>query len=393
MAMNMNRRSVASGGIGHCGAAAARPRLARRVRRGTARSIVRIEKDISNLDPANRVGLGRGQHHPPGLPDPGALQAGQDSDWEPDAAKTITQVIRDRDRVRAQSRPDVPWRLWRDDRRGREILARALHQAGPMTARRLAYADDFGALDQVEVTGNYTGRSCSRIPAPALWVIGLCDGSGAILSKKATERAGRQDRHHADRLRPLSGQGVEAQRAARRSRPTRTTRAPTSRISSASSASRSPSRKTALLAFLAKELAFTEIEPTAVAEIEADPEFGRHQARRHRLRLDRHQYREAAVRPTSRCARRSAYGIDVDAIIAGAYSGTVSRAKTLLAPRPARPLGGRARLSARCREGQGAAGRSRPVELHMTLTCLNDAHLAGRSPRSSRPTLPRSASP
>ena len=27
-------------------------------------------------------------------------------------------------------------------------------------------------------------------PSPALWLIGLCDGSGAILSKKATEELG-----------------------------------------------------------------------------------------------------------------------------------------------------------------------------------------------------------
>ena len=55
------------------------------------------------------------------------------------------------------------------------------------TASKAAYADDWAALDQVEVTGKYTGRILFKNPAPAIWVIGICDGSGGILSKKATD--------------------------------------------------------------------------------------------------------------------------------------------------------------------------------------------------------------
>ena len=36
-----------------------------------------------------------------------------------------------------------------------------------------AYADDWGALDKVEVTGKYTGRILFKNPAPAIWVIGI----------------------------------------------------------------------------------------------------------------------------------------------------------------------------------------------------------------------------
>ena len=68
------------------------------------------------------------------------------------------------------------------------------------------------------------------------------------------------------------------------------------------------------------------------------------------------------------------YGIDVDAIIAGAFSGTVQRAKTLLAPRPARPLGRRRRsISSIRKRPRRCWPKPAQPSFDCTLTCLNDA--------------------
>ena len=58
--------------------------------------------------------------------------------------------------------------------------------AGP-DGGKAAYADDWAALDSVEIVDKYKGRLHLKQPSPGLWVITLCDGSGYILSKKAVE--------------------------------------------------------------------------------------------------------------------------------------------------------------------------------------------------------------
>ena len=138
--------------------------------------IVRIEKDISNLDPANRVGsvedniiiavcqtLARFK--------PGTLE------WEPDAAKTITQVSETE--IEFELNPGQMFHGGYGEMTAEDVKfsLRALHHAGG-DGKKVAYADDWAALDQVEVTGKYTGRILFKNPAPAIWVIGICDGSG-----------------------------------------------------------------------------------------------------------------------------------------------------------------------------------------------------------------------
>ena len=56
--------------------------------------------------------------------------------------------------------------------------------------KKVAYANDWAALDHVEVTGPLDGKIILKSPAPALWVITLADGSGRIISKKAFEALG-----------------------------------------------------------------------------------------------------------------------------------------------------------------------------------------------------------
>ena len=60
---------------------------------------------------------------------------------------------------------------------------------GPNGAK-VDYADDWAALDSVEVTGPLTGKIHLKNPSPAVWLIALADGSGVIISKKAFEALG-----------------------------------------------------------------------------------------------------------------------------------------------------------------------------------------------------------
>ena len=55
---------------------------------------------------------------------------------------------------------------------------------------KVDYADDWAALDKVEVTGPLTGKIHLKSPSPAVWLIALADGSGVIISKKAFESLG-----------------------------------------------------------------------------------------------------------------------------------------------------------------------------------------------------------
>ena len=368
MSIIMNRRfflQTASGaivlpitGVGALPAFAAREQL-----------VVRFEYDLSNLDPANRTGsvednlllavcqnLARFK--------PGKLE------WEPDAAKSINQVSETE--IDFELNPGQMFQGGYGEMTAEDVKFsfERFTKPGP-DGKKAAYADDFGALDKVEVTGTYTGKLILKNPAPALWVIGICDGSGAILSKKATEALG-------DKIATqLIGTGPFVMKEwkpkeqivleanpdyAGRDKPffKRIVAKPITEP------------KTAVISFLAKELDFTEIEPTALPQVEADADAKT-------IKLDGIDYTWVGINvekpPLTDIKVRQAIrlGIDVDAIIAGAYSGTVARAKTLLAPQllghwaaapvyPHDPEKAKALLA--------EAGQS---NFSVTLTCLNDA--------------------
>ena len=105
---------------------------------------VRVYSDIQNLDPGFRVAepdsRGHGLHlrpHGPVQAECGQLGGGAAGGEDPEAAR------RDPCRLRAQSRHHVFRRLWRDDRRRRQILLRAHRrsQDGGGLSRRLGLAE------------------------------------------------------------------------------------------------------------------------------------------------------------------------------------------------------------------------------------------------------------
>src|SRR5262245_29232097 len=137
--------------------------------------VVRAEKDISNLDPANRVGSEEDNIILACCQNLARFNP-QKLDWAPDAAKTITQVSETE--IDFELNPGQMFHGGYGELTAEDVkfsLERFI-KPGP-DGKKVAYADDFGALDKVEVTGTYTGKILLKNPAPALWVIGLCDGS------------------------------------------------------------------------------------------------------------------------------------------------------------------------------------------------------------------------
>jgi peptide/nickel transport system substrate-binding protein len=366
--MILNRRSLlltASGaaalpvlGFGSSPAFAARDEI-----------IVRIETDIQNLDPANRIGsiedniimavcqtLARFK--------PGSLE------WEPDAAKTITQVSETE--IAFELHPGQMFHGGYGEMTAEDVKFSYERFNSPSDAgKKAAYADDWGALDKVEVTGKYTGRILFKNPAPAIWVIGIPDGSGGILSKKAVTELGDKIATTLIGTGPyLIKEWVPNDHLTLEANPEYKG---TDKITFQRIIAKPISEpKTAVLAFQAKELAFTEIEPTSIQEIEKDADSAV-------IKIDGIDYEWVGINvekpPFDNLKVRHAirYGIDVDAIIAGAWAGTVARAKTLLAPRllghwadapvyQYDPAKAKALL-----EEAGVSG------LNCTLTCLNDA--------------------
>ena len=149
---------------------------------------VRTEGDLRNLDPANRTspidanvilavchGLVRFK--------PGS------TDYAPDAAATITQPSDTL--IEFTLKPGIKFTGGYGDLTAEDVKFsfERFIKPGP-DGKKVTYAADWSALDNVEVTGPLSGKIHLKAPAPGLWVIALADASGAIVSKKAFTELG-----------------------------------------------------------------------------------------------------------------------------------------------------------------------------------------------------------
>ncbi len=331
--------------------------------------VVRTEFDIGSLDPGNRVGtvedniilavcqtLARFN--------PGTLE------WSNDAAKTITQISETE--FEFELNPGQMFTGGYGEMTAEDVkYSFDRFIVGDAQGNKLAYADDLEALDRVEATGTYTGRLILKHPSPALWLTGLCDGSGAILSKKAVEELG-------DKIATtIIGSGPYMMTAWRPNEQFTLEANPDYSGRDVPNFKRVVGKpisepKTSLLAFQAGELDFTAVDPVSVPELRKLPDAKV-------IEIDGIDYTWIGINvekgPLADLRVRQAIrlGIDVDAIIAGAYSGTVSRAKTLLAPAllgswTDAPL--YARDTEKAKALLAEAGQS---GLSLTFTCLNDS--------------------
>jgi peptide/nickel transport system substrate-binding protein len=152
------------------------------------RIVVRIDEDLKNLDPANRTGatdvnviLAVGQ----GLVKfkPGSTE------WENDAAADIKQV--DDKTIEFTLKEGLKFSGNYGELTAEDVKFsfERFITPGP-DGKKVDYADDWAALESVEVTGKLTGKIHLKNPSPAVWLIALADGSGVIISKKAFTELG-----------------------------------------------------------------------------------------------------------------------------------------------------------------------------------------------------------
>lgn len=191
-------------------------------------------------------------------------------------------------------------------------------------------AGNFSALDKVEVMGTYTGRILLKAPSPSLWIVGLSDSGGSILSRKAVEALG------TDIATKLVGSGPYAV----------TDWLPGQQITLEQRAEFAGANKgvfqkifikpiveprTVLLSLLAGEIAPSEVATQDAAQLEgAEGIVAVKSSRIDYTWIGMNVEKPALADVRARQALR--LGIDVDLILLGAYGGSELRANALLAP-------------------------------------------------------------
>lgn len=320
--MPINRRTVIAV---TAAALAARPARAATPAFYTAR----LGQDLANLDPAFRVS-----------PQDNSViwaihqrlvrfRAGA-AEYEPDAAASVRQTSPTT--VDFTLRPDQMFTggfgaMTADDVKfSFERIAHG-HPASP-------YQADWANLDRVDVTGPLSGTIVMTRPSPALWPIGLADGSGCIVSRAAMAQLGNRAALQPVGSGPYRLARFEPQRLALLTRNTGYAGPPAPWEEIRLRTVTDP--KTAELAFHASELDFTELTPFTIAALRAAPFAGSPATRLIQRAGMRFVWLSLNVEkpPLDDPAMRQAIalGLDVDAMVLAGYNGLAARARALIPP-------------------------------------------------------------
>ncbi len=318
--VRLSRRHVLQG-AGALALAGAKPGTVPR-----ERLIARIERDIQNLDPANRVGTVEGniiRAVCQGLVrfKPGTF------DIEPDAAASIIQTNAATIEFTLREGLEFPGYgpLTSEDVK---FSFERFGNAGP-GGEKAAYAADWAALDHVEVSGPYKGRLLLKHPAPALWSTALADISGAIVSRRAFASLGDGVRTGIVGSGPFQAtEWVPHQRFVLRANPAWRGSPPafTEIVLRPVEDAR-----TARIALKAGEIAFSGVDVLARRAVEAYPATNL-------TKIDGIDYvwigLNVAKAPLSDRRVRQAIraAIDVEAVLLAAYDGEAKRARALIPP-------------------------------------------------------------
>lgn len=308
---------VALGGISPVFAAADRSKIT-----------VRVEKDLVNLDPANRSG-------PVDLNVIWAVQQGlisfkpNSTEWELDAAEELVQV-NDKE-IRFKLRKGLTFTDGYGELTAQDVKFSFERFIQPdAEGKPVTYAKDWAALNHVEVTGPLEGRIILKNAAPALYSIALADGSGRIVSQKAFEKLGK------DIATKLIGSGpyvlkewVPRDHFLLELNPDY--KGPIKAHFKQIVGKPIGEQRTAEIAFRSNEIDFTDIDPENGKAISEQPDstvtsipaidyvwFGPN--------IEKAPFDDIRVRKALRLA------VDIEGILQGAYSGLYPRANSLLAP-------------------------------------------------------------
>ncbi|GLS18861.1 ABC transporter substrate-binding protein [Labrys miyagiensis] len=188
MSYELSRRHVLTGGLSVLAAATlGLPHPALAAAAGKDSIVVRMETDLTNLDPANRTGPIDNNVIWSVMQGLVSFKPGT-TEWQLDAAEEITQVSDTE--ISFKLRPGLKFTGGYGDLTAEDVKYSFERFIKPPNGKPVVYAKDWAPLDHVEVTGPLSGRIILKAPAPALWVIALADGSGRIVSKKAYEALG-----------------------------------------------------------------------------------------------------------------------------------------------------------------------------------------------------------
>lgn len=289
--------------------------------------VVRTDEDLQNLDPANRAGaidvnviLAVNQ----GLVKfkPGTTE------WENDAAAEIKQV--NDTLIEFKLKEGLKFTGGYGDLTAEDVKFsfERFIKPGPDGAK-VTYADDWAALESVEVTGPLTGKIHLKAPSPAVWLIALADGSGAIISKKAFEALGDKFKTTAIGSGPyILKEWVPRDHFTLVANPDYIGEKPAFDEIVAKPIT---DDKTAQLALQAGEIDFARIDPAVAKDIEAAKGLKVEKLSAIDYvwigpNIEKKPFDDVRVRQAIRKA------IDVPAIIAAAYNGAVEQAFALEAP-------------------------------------------------------------
>ena len=308
--------------------AASLPLLGRRAAAADRNVVVRIERDIQNLDPANRIGTVEGNILKATLRRLTGFKPGEYTVIN-DAAETIEQV--DDTTIAFTLKKGILFQDGYGEMTAEDVKFSFERFNNPGEGKEPAtYAKDWAALDHVEVTDKYSGKLILKNPAPAIWLITLSDTSGSIVSKKAFEELG-------DAMKTrVVGAGAYRMSDWQPNRSITLTAnpdflgdpPPIAEI--VQSVIEEP--KTAQLAFRSGEVAFTKLDDISAADAMKDV------AGTDVLKMDSINYVwigmnvEKAPLDNLKVRQAIRLALDVDAMILAGWNGAVGRADALMAP-------------------------------------------------------------
>jgi peptide/nickel transport system substrate-binding protein len=188
MSFILSRRQVLAGGSAVLAAVTTgliRPKFASAAH---SRIVLRVERDLGNLDPGNRSGPVEANVLFACMQGLVGFKPGS-TEWRLDAAEEIKQVSDTE--IDFKLRPGIVFSGGYGPLTAEDVkFSFERFTKADAAGKKVAFADDWTALDHVEVTGPLEGKIILKSAAPALWIITLPDGSGRIMSKKAFEALG-----------------------------------------------------------------------------------------------------------------------------------------------------------------------------------------------------------